>query len=70
MQAGEELLSPATQAAALQRRVRGLTAKLRRGGEAYHVELDAIASELGALSMRLESFEPTGRTWRSARRKD
>ncbi len=58
---------PAAIAADLQRRLRGLTRKLRQG-EAYHVELDAIASELGALSMRLEGFEPAGRAWRAARR--
>lgn len=58
---------PAAQAADLQRRVRGLTRRLRQG-EAYHVELDAIATELGALSMRLEGYEPAGRAWRAKQR--
>lgn len=59
--------TPAAQAADLQRRLRGLTRKLRQG-EAFHVELDDIATCMGALSMRLEGFEPAGRTWRSGGR--
>ena len=59
---------PSAVAAALQQRIRGLTRKLKRGDDSYHVEVDAIATELGALSMRLESFEPAGRTWRAPKK--
>ena len=66
--ASPELVHPAARAALLQRRLRGLTRKLRQG-EAFHVELDAIASELGVLLMQLEGFEPAGRTWRTTQRR-
>ncbi len=57
---------PATRAAELQRRIRGLTGLLKKG-EPYHVELDAIASELGVLAMDLESYDPTCHAFRSPR---
>ena len=59
--------TPAGRAADLQRRVRRVN-RLLNQGEAYHVELDAIASELGVLAMDLESYEPAGRVWRAAQR--
>ena len=58
---------PSKRAADLQARLRRLTALLKRG-EAYHVELDAIASELGELSMSLEGYDPSCHAWRAAPR--
>jgi hypothetical protein len=64
--AGGQRSHPATRAAELQRRIRGLTALLAKG-EPYHVELDAIANALGVLSMDLESYDPTCHAYRSPR---
>ena len=58
---------PSKRAADLQGRLRRLTPLLKRG-EAYHVELDAIASELGELSMSLEGYDPSCHAWRAAPR--
>ena len=58
---------PSFTAAALQRRVRRLT-RLLRNPELHAAEIDGIATDLGDLSMRLEAFEPAGRTWRAPRR--
>ena len=62
MRSGTRELAPATRLRALQRRARGLTPKLRRG-EAYHVELDAIATELGELALELEGYDPSHHVW-------
>lgn len=60
-----EAANPAAEMRELQGRLRRLTGKLRTGGEAYHVELDAIATRLGALAMVVEGLEPVGRAWRA-----
>ena len=57
------LATPTKRAADLQRRLRRLPSFVRDHG-AFTTELDAIASELGVLSMDLQAYEPAGRTWR------
>ena len=61
-------VTPALHAADLQRRLRRLPSFVRDHG-AFSAELDAIASEMAALSMRLEAYEPAGRVWRCGSRR-
>ena len=53
----------------LQRRVRDVHRTARLGGDAYHAELDAIATELGAIKLQLRGWAPRDlTTWRAAPR--
>lgn len=54
--------------AALQRRIRDVHRLRQSGGDAYHAEMDAIATELGGVKLELRGWAPRDHTtWRPSR---